>query len=499
MMHRLRRWTAVLGLAVLLAVPPALAQERGAGAPAAPGVLSLLPGDASVRQSITVAGRRLDYDATMGTVDLLAGDGRVTAKVFYTSYRLPGGGRDRPVTFVFNGGPGAASAYLHLGAMGPKVVATARDGDFLPPPQRLVDNPDTWLPFTDLVFVDPPGTGYSRAASDEDEKRFFSVEGDRDALGAFIRLWLQKAGRTGSPIVLAGESYGGFRAAELSRSLARDVGLAPAAAILISPALEFALLYADDWQPLGWALSLPSFAAVKLGRDGLSGAELEARLRAAESFALGDYLTALARGTAAGRTIATRVAELVGLPAAEIEKTFGRVPTSLFIKRLEPGRLLSRYDGLIGGPDPNPSSPRADGPDAVLDRSVPVLTEAFVAYARDVFGFKTQASYRVLDRRISGSWNYGGGGSRQGFAGVLGDLQEARALNPALRVMIAHGYTDLITPYFASSFLVSQLPPLTGAPPIELRTYMGGHMMYLRADSRAAFTADARSLIEGRR
>ena len=177
---------------------------------------------------------------------------------FYVAYALRAeAGREpdprRPVTFVFNGGPGAASAYLNLGALGPRVMATAADGGFLPPPQRLLDNPSTWLDMTDLVFVDPVGTGYSREAPGHEAHEFWGVNQDAASVGAFIRLYLAQTGRTGSPVFLAGESYGGFRAALLARTLQEDIGISPSGIVLISPALEFTLVRPDEFQPLHWA------------------------------------------------------------------------------------------------------------------------------------------------------------------------------------------------------------------------------------------------------
>jgi carboxypeptidase C (cathepsin A) len=160
------------------------------------------------------------------------------------------------------------------------------------------------------------------------------------------------------------------------------------------------------------------------------------------------------------------------------------------------GRVLSRYDGSVSRPDPNPSDPRPSGPDPVLDRAVSVWTPAFVRYVRDELGYNTDVTYRLLNRSISGRWDFGTSPNRQGYAGALDDLQTARVLNPALQVLIAHGLTDLMTPYFASRYLVDQLPPLAGAAPIELRVYEGGHMMYMRPDSRRALKADARALYE---
>lgn len=503
-----RRPLATALLSVLIASAPLAAMAQAPDVPtsassaprASSGILSLIPEPARSDHTITVGGETLAYSAEAGTLGLKDGKGDVTAEVFYTAYIRAEATPDRPVTFVFNGGPGAASAYLHLGAMGPRVLATAPNGDFLPPPSRLIYNPDTWLDRTDLVFIDPPGTGYSRAPTGDDEARFWGVQADARAMGAFIRLWLQQANRMASPVVLAGESYGGFRAALLAKTLQEDVGITPSAAILISPALEFAMLYGDAFLPITHAVELPGFAAVHLERQGLKGEALAARLQEVERYALGPYLQAIAGGLESGGTATSEeVAKLTGLDPRIVRENHGRVPVSVFIREYErrDGTILSRYDGGISGPATDPRGFSPDGPDAVLDRSVPALTSAFVAYVRDELGFKTELTYRLLNGEIASRWDYGTSPSRQGFAGVLDDLQQARALNPRLKVLVAHGATDLVTPYFSSKYLLSQLPTLARAEPIDLKVYEGGHMMYLRPDSRKALKADAAALYDG--
>ncbi|RVC40561.1 peptidase S10, partial [Mesorhizobium sp. M4B.F.Ca.ET.088.02.2.1] len=180
------------------------------------------------------------------------------------------------------------------------VVMTGANGEFLPSPQKLIDNPDSWLDMTDLVFVDPVGTGYSREAPGQDTHDFWGVSQDASSIGAFIRLYLAQNGRTGSPLFLAGESYGGFRAALLARTLQEDVGISPNGIVLISPALEFMLVQPDEFEPLHWALELPSLAAVRLSSEGVSGDALRERLAEVEHYAMGDYLTALTSGLEQG-------------------------------------------------------------------------------------------------------------------------------------------------------------------------------------------------------
>lgn len=490
-------------LVALVLTAPLHAQEAApVRSPAESGLLRLLPEPVTTRHAIRAGDRSIEYAATAGTLPLRAATGETTAAIFHVAYTVEPASPGRPVTFVFNGGPGAASAFLHLGAMGPRAVAFTAAGGYFPPPSRLVDNPDTWLPFTDLVFVDPVGTGYSRAAKEGEEadRQFMGVRQDATAMAAFIRLWLARAGRMLSPVFLAGESYGGFRAAVLTETLPDESGIAPSGVVLISPALEFALLRGNDFLLLPAATTLPSLAAVHLIRQGITdAAALAARLAEVERFALRDYLVALATGPQ--RTtpeLAAALAGITGLAPELVQQSQGRIDVSRFVKEYARGRgrVLSHYDGLIDGPDPDPASPQRHGPDPVLDRAVPAWTQAFVAYVREELGYRTDVTYRLLDSGISGRWDYGTAPNRQGYAGALDELQAGRTLNPALEVLVAHGLTDLVTPYFASRYLLDQLPSLAGAAPVTFRTYPGGHMMYTRPDARRMLTEDARALYE---
>jgi carboxypeptidase C (cathepsin A) len=286
----------------------------------------------------------------------------------------------------------------------------------------------------------------------------------------------------------------------LTHVLQEESGIAPSGAVLISPALEFALLRGeDDHLLLPSAVTLPSLAAVHLERQGIGGDALAARLGEVERWALGDYLVALARGPGGLAPATTEtLARLTGLPAEIVREGFGRISVSRFIKDYArgTGRVLSRYDGTIDGPDPDPADPRPSGPDPILDRAVPVWTSAFVGYVRGELGYRTDVTYRLLASDVGGKWDYGTTPSRQGYAGAMDELQAGRALNPALEVLVAHGYTDLVTPYLGSRYLLDQLPPLAGAAPVTFRVYPGGHMLYMRVASRRALTEDARALYQ---
>jgi carboxypeptidase C (cathepsin A) len=480
--------------------PATVGEQSDKAKPEAAETAEQLPPPSITQHSTRLAGVDVPYTAKAGLLPLRDGKGKTLASIFYVAYMREPQDTKRPITFVFNGGPGAASAYLHLGAIGPKAIEANAKGELAGPPSRLVVNESSWLDFTDLVFVDPVGTGYSQVSDGKKEEDFFGVEQDTDALADFIRLYLTDASRLASPVFLAGESYGGFRAATITRALQKTRGISPSGLVLISPALEFALLNGEDYDPLPWALALPSYAAVNLESQGVTGREaLSAALHDAEHYALTDYLVALASGAEQGAEAASdRVARLTGLPLDLVRRNFARIPPSVFIKEFDraKGQVLSRYDGSVGGPDPNPASAWPRGPDPVLDATVPLWTSAFVQYAQGELGFNTDAAYRLLNREVRGKWDFGTTPTRQGYAGALEDIQNARAANRALEVFIATGYTDLITPYLAPAYLVNQLTPLEGASSIIIEDYAGGHMLYLRPDTRRALKIDVEAMYE---
>src|SRR5262245_4489596 len=486
--------------ATTLATAVAQAPAARSGAPpqaAAPAgekadLLRLFPPDALSRHTLIRDDKHIAYTATAGTLPLLSGKGEISARIFFVAYAIDDRTTDRPVTFVFNGGPGASSAYLHLGAMGPRAVNFSANGATPVEPVELVDNPDTWLDFTDLVFVDPVATGYSRSAAgtEEADKAFFGVDKDADAMADFVRLALARSGRTLAPLFLAGESYGGFRVALLGERLVAS-GAAVKGLVLISPALEFSMLRNNPYAQLPLALALPSIVATHLERrDGAEGS-LDI-LPEVERFARSTYLVHLAAGQTPDADIDRALARYTGLTSETIRSHLSRVSMRTFTREYEArgDRVLSRYDGTVSVAVPR----RADVHfDPILDATVAVLTPAFTHYASAELGYRTDLEYRLLNRSVSGRWDFGTSPTHQGFAGALAELQTARARNPALGALIAHGYTDLVTPYAVSQYLVDQLAPLEGARPVELKLYRGGHMMYLRPSTRRAFTQDARS------
>ena len=298
--------------------PQGLPAQAAEPAPAA----SLLPPLSVTEHTLRLAGGDLRYTAKAGPLPLRDGKGEISPRFstspMCASRRIPSG----PSPSYSMAGRAPRQPICILAPSGPKAIAASDKGEVLGPPPRLSDNESSWLAFTDLVFVDPVGTGYSRVGARKEEKDFFGVEQDTEALADFIRLYLIDAGRVASPVFVAGESYGGFRAATITRQLQKTGGVSPSGIVLISPALEFSLLHADDYDPLPWALALPSFAAVNLEKKGVAGREALAEgLKEAQRYALSDYLVALASGVEeGGKTASETVARLTGLPLPLVER-----------------------------------------------------------------------------------------------------------------------------------------------------------------------------------
>lgn len=424
-----------------------------------------------------------------------------TAELFYIAYTLDGAdpGR-RPITFVFNGGPGAASVYLHMAAIGPMTVAMAGDGSFPSVPARLQPNPYTWLHFTDLVFIDPVDTGYSRALPGPkgvaDATPYFEVEGDMRSLAQFMRRYLTTFGRWPSPKAVAGESYGGQRVAGLAKMLMEDYDINLNRAVMISPALRAALPGFDSRYGLISTMTmLPSQAAIAAfhRRNDLPAdfAALPQALAEVERYALGDYLTGMAnlgRSTPEQKAaLFGRVAALTGLDRELVASQNGRVSADTFVKELmrKQYKLIDRYDGTQASDDPLPEHPEF----ATLDRSLlllnGVLSAPFQDYLRQKVGYKSERVYNMLNLKVNMRWN------RTKALGTPEDLAYALTVNPDLKALVLHGYHDLSTPYFLSRYLVEQsvLSP-KARQRVFFGTYPGGHMFYLQAGSREQMFKD---------
>jgi carboxypeptidase C (cathepsin A) len=499
--------TAVCLVAAILLLTPAAFSAPGdrpgnpnSPAPdAKPSPAPPAPEHVETHHTIQLGQRKLDYRAIAETIALSDAKGTETASIFTISYLAdPGVGQTRPVAFLFNGGPGAAAVFLHLGAAGPRIIEPNADGTVPNPPVRLIDNPSTWLDFTDLVFVDPVGTGFSRGEGKDDNpnKPFWNVHSDVESLDSVVRLWLTKHQRWGDPVYLVGESYGGFRVGAMAKSLARDEGIVASGIVMISPALDMMIANADVTALPIASFGLPSFAATAAALSGNSAFDPAP----VEQFALSDYLAGLAgmKGVPlSGDPFIAKIAAMIGLPVDIVRRERGWVSNSTFAHELrrDQSQVLSLYDATVTRPSPaNPWDPIAGDP--ILDNSIAAFTAAFNAYAPEKLGYNSDLQYRTLPLNINRQWNFDG--MRDGEDGLglsLSGLQTTLLDYPNTKVLIANGRYDLVTPYLSSRWLVDQLAiPQAVRDAIRLKVYDGGHMMYLRAQSRAALAADVAAL-----
>jgi carboxypeptidase C (cathepsin A) len=469
-------------------------QQQGEQAEARGGVLRLLPADSVTEHAVAIPSGTLSYTATAGTLSVFDQSGERLAAVYYTAYVARNAeAANRPITFAFNGGPGAASAYLNLGLVGPRILEFPGSD---PAAARMRDNPATWLAFTDLVMIDPVGAGWSRPAKADGGNAFYGVRQDAQAIAKVIALYLAKNGRSNSPKYLLGESYGGFRAARVAQVLQREQGIMMSGIVMVSPLIEGGLTFGSNRSALSAALQLPSLAATELERKGTFSKEAQAE---AERFALTDYLTTLAgprpQGDAA-RTFYARVAAITGLPEDVVTRSRGFIRDA-YVKHLRSGegKIVSRYDATFAVPDPFPEQESARGGDPILDGLTRAYGAAYAAYARDELGFKTEMTYILLASDIAGKWDWGEHSGR-GSASASDDLRELLSFIPSFRLLVAHGYSDMVTPYAASRYVLDHLPPMGDPSRTQLMLYRGGHMFYIDADSRKAFSADAKTFYQ---
>jgi carboxypeptidase C (cathepsin A) len=453
-----------------------------------------LPPDSTTKQSLELPGRTLAFTATAGSIRLFDDKGEPQADIAYTSYQLDGTDRaTRPVTFVFNGGPGSASAWLQFGNNGPWRLAINADAVTPSAEPELKPNAETWLDFTDLVFIDPVGTGYSRfVASGEDvRKRFFSIDGDVASIAVMIRRWLEKYDRLLSPKYIAGESYGGIRGPKLVRNLQTQQGVGVRGLILISPVLDFRDRSGSSI--LQYVASLPTFAAV--AREA-KGPITRDDLAEVENYARGDFLTDLAKGQAdveATNRLADRVAQLTGIDQAVSRRLGGRFDITEFRREFDrrDGKVTGRYDASVLGIDPYPDSSFFHFDDQSGDALSAPVTSAAVDLTTRKLNWRPDGSYELGNPSVERAWDFG-----RGDAESVTQLRQILALDPKLKVLVAHGLFDLATPYFGSKILLDQLPGFAAPPRVQLVVFPGGHMFYARDASRKALRTEAEALMK---
>lgn len=453
----------------------------------------------TTEHSLRIGGETIRYRAVAGTLHLdNAKDDEPAASVFYIAYFRDGVSDtdQRPLTFTFNGGPGSSSVWLHLGTFGPRRVSFADATQPAPPPYRLEDNPESILDVTDLVFIDPVGTGFSHTVGDGKDEDFLGLEQDARAVGDFIERFTSREGRWNSPKYLAGESYGTTRAARLVQHL-QDRGMFFNGVVLVSSILNFQTARFETGNDLPYITFLPTYAATAWYHNALPDRpqDLTAFLHEVREFALTDYALALMQGSRLDQDtaadIASRLSAYTGLPSEFIRQANLRVSIGRFTKELlrerrrTVGRLDSRFIGLDDDAagefyDHDPSYTAIYGP----------YTAAVNDYLREELGFEIDREYQILSMQVNRAWDWSSPG-RAGYVNVAEDLRAAMSRNTHLKVFVANGYYDLATPFFATEYTMDHL----GLEPrlreqIEMHYYEAGHMMYIHPPSLAKLRAD---------
>ena len=463
-------------------------KASGEKAAADKGTLPPLPADAHAPQSIELGGKTLHYTVTVGAVPVRDGDGKMAGQVVVTAYTVEG--ENRPVTFAMNGGPGASSVYLNFGAIGPKHLQAGNEGDSPSDPTSLTDNPGTWLDFTDLVFIDPIGTGFSRASVPEAEakKLFYSTTPDIEYLSRVIYDWLVKNDRLGSKKYLVGESYGGYRGPRVTHYLQSQLGVALNGVVLVSPYLNPTIDDNGDLSPVPWMMTLPSITAAHLEREKSLTPEAMAEVIA---YTRGEYATTLLKGRSdpdAEKKMIQHVTELTGLDPAFVKYSGGRIETGAYLREVwrEQGKLGSVYDSNVTSFDPFPFAPEQRANDPILASIIAPMTTAMVDFITRTVGWKVDARYNALSYEVNKLWDRDG----ELRKGAVPDLREAVAADPKLRVLIVHGWNDLSCPFMGSVLTADQIPVMGDPTRVSVHEFPGGHMFYTRESSRAELRKD---------
>jgi carboxypeptidase C (cathepsin A) len=492
------------------------------------------------QHEVIIEGTRVKYTATAGYMTLPDYEGKPKANIFYIAYtrdadappaapapEAPPAGEapgapatettpapaaqspapidpaTRPITFAFNGGPGSSSVWLHMGALGPKRVCMESEGWAPPPPYATVDNEHSWLDVTDLVFIDPVSTGYSRPVEGESAGQFHGLQEDIRSVGDFIRLYTTRSKRWASPKYLAGESYGTTRAAGLAGYLQETHGMYLSGIVLVSAVLNFQTIRFDSGNDLPYVLYLPTYTATAWYHKKLDAglqADLKKTIDEVRTWALGEYHLALAQGSALTddqrKRIGARLARYTGLSEQFVENSNLRIEISNFCKELlrdrdlTVGRLDSRFTGIdadsVGSrPEYDPSMAAISGP----------YTACLNGYVRRELNYENDLPYEILTSRVN-PWNYSTANNR--YVNVAETLRQAMTRNRSLRVLVASGYYDLATPFFASDYTVSHLGlPADLAGNVRTAYFEGGHMMYIREVDLAGLKQHAAEFIAG--
>lgn len=449
--------------------------------------------------SVETTGGAITYSAETGMLPLLKDDGTAKASMFYVAYTAEGDDASRPIMFCFNGGPGASAVWLHLGGLGPRRARMNPDATLPPPPHELVDNAHTLLPHTDLVFIDPVATGYSRPAKDENAEQFFGQDPDIEAMAEFIVLYTTRHQRWRSPKYLCGESYGVFRAAGIAEHLQDRHGMFLNGLLLVSGLVDFGTICSGSSNDLPYAIFLPTLTAVAHFHGRLPAdlqADGERAMRESRSFASGEYLSALFAGDSLTeerrREVAGTLARLTGLPQEFVLAHRLRIDPTFFRKELlaEQGLICGRFDGRITGRDGTPSDP-APGFDPSYTAALGPLAATMNAYVREELGFENDLPYKVLSG--VGPWKF----DENTYASTAGDLARAMSKNPHLRVLVMTGRYDLAVPPDSMRYSVDHLEIAAEVRAhISYADYASGHMMYLNLQDLEKLASDVAAFLD---
>lgn len=498
----LRKLFCLTVLWLMVVTPSFAAEEDANNAPA----VKAEPVAHTTEHQVTIDGKRIDYRATVGWL-ILEKEGKPVARFGYTAYeRLGIDDRSRrPITFAFNGGPGSSSLWLHMGILGPERVVVNDAGYAAPPPAERVDNAFSIIDVTDLVMVDPVGTGFSKPLGEAEGKDFWGVDQDIESVATFIKQFINQHGRWASPKFILGESYGGIRGSGLAHYLQSRHSMNLNGLILVSPFINTAAGRDGDGLDLPHALFLPSFAATAWYHDALENkpAELEPFLAEVERFALHEYLPALTAGYTIDperkQAIAEQAAAYTGTSADYWMKADLRVDHQQFLQELKRNERLiaGRIDSRFIGPAVDPLSESMDY-DPFFPAVGPAYTAAFFDYLHNELEFGRDEDYTTSAFSLDWEWSHRDpDGNRQVAVNLLPDLSRALIMNPGLHLLIQQGYYDLATPFAATNYYLRHLDiPTEARERIRLDLYPAGHMMYLHQPSMREFRADLVEFIE---
>ena len=453
------------------------------------------PAPKSIRQSAIIGGVRVDYQATVGSIAIRDEEGKLLGEVVYTAFTVPSHDPLRPVTFAFNGGPGAASAYLDLGAIGPKRVIFGGENDYPSSSPMLRDNPNSWLDFTDLVFIDPVGTGYSRTRVDEEQtkKAFLTSKSDMEYLSRVVFDWLLQNQRMASRKYLIGESYGGNRVPRMAYYLQTTLGVGISGITMLSPALDMAMAGNDVLSTTEDMVELPSMAAGYLERQGKP--LNEQTMAPIELYTRTEFVTDLLAGPAdkaATDRLSAKVAELTGLDPRLVRQLNGRIDLGTFLResRRAEGKVGSGYDSNVTTYDPFPAQVQPNYDDPIFTRATAAFVSGMTDFIVNQVGWKVDARYYLNNFDLNRKFD------RDDHDGPAAALRKAVAIDPKMTATIANGYNDFSCPYFMSKLILAQMPTYGVVNRVKLHVYAGGHMFYSRPESAQSFRRDMKASYE---